>query len=161
MLWYIRYAEYMLKVGTSKASFNLSFDSVNYLNCFYTSCLVFLCVSLIFCWQSYSGVLDKFCDLLFPWTCVSNHGFSKWGFFFLLFSHHGHAFVNLFDWNRAMALFLSCLYLCLLYGLYVPDWEYHVPTEPSSVPMIFSVSIDVVFFFASHLFGGLQALAQR
>jgi len=69
--------------------------------------------------------------LLFPLTCVSSHGFS----------HIGHAFVNLFEWNRALALFLSVIYLCLLYGMYVPDWEYEVPTEPSSEPMKFSVSV--------------------
>jgi hypothetical protein len=46
-----------------------------------------------------------------------------------------------------LALFLSVIYLCLLYGMYVPDWEYEVPTEPSSEPMIFSVSVNVFYFF--------------
>jgi hypothetical protein len=31
--------------------------------------------------------------------------------------------------------------------MYVPDWEYEVPTEPSSEPMKFSVSVYVVYIF--------------
>ncbi|KAF1888860.1 hypothetical protein Lal_00036902 [Lupinus albus] len=44
---------------------------------------------------------------------------------------------------QAVALFLSGLYICLLYGLYVPDWEYQIPTEPSSAPITFSVKCGV------------------
>jgi hypothetical protein len=51
-----------------------------------------------------------------------------------------------------LALFLSVIYLCLLYGMYVPDWEYEVPTEPSSEPMIFSVSVNVFYFFLTCFF---------
>ncbi|CAI8591698.1 unnamed protein product [Vicia faba] len=45
--------------------------------------------------------------------------------------------------RKALALFLSVIYLCLLYGMYVPDWEYEVPTEPSKAPLIFSVKCGV------------------
>ncbi|GAU16521.1 hypothetical protein TSUD_167520 [Trifolium subterraneum] len=45
--------------------------------------------------------------------------------------------------RKALALSLSVIYLFLLYGMYVPDWEYEVPTEPSSEPMIFSVKCGV------------------
>jgi len=69
--------------------------------------------------------------LLFPLTCVSSHGFLKW----IIFLSH-----------IALALFLSVIYLCLLYGMYVPDWEYEVPTEPSAEPMKFSVSVCLLHF---------------
>jgi len=46
-----------------------------------------------------------------------------------------------------VALTISFLYLCLVYGLYVPDWEYQIQTEPSSEPKTFSVSIDVLCWF--------------
>lgn len=46
-----------------------------------------------------------------------------------------------------MALILSFLYLCLLYGLYVPDWVYQIQTEPSAEPKTFSVSVDIFCFF--------------
>lgn len=36
---------------------------------------------------------------------------------------------------------LTTIYMVLLYGLYVPDWEYQIPSESSSVaPKTFSVS---------------------
>ncbi|KAL5538735.1 hypothetical protein UlMin_044733, partial [Ulmus minor] len=34
----------------------------------------------------------------------------------------------------AVALILSTIYLALLYGLKVPDWEYHIPIENSTSP---------------------------
>ncbi|KAL5581212.1 hypothetical protein UlMin_013654 [Ulmus minor] len=37
-----------------------------------------------------------------------------------------------FQW--AVALILSTIYLALLYGLKVPDWEYHIPIENSTSP---------------------------
>ncbi|KAL5538620.1 hypothetical protein UlMin_042838 [Ulmus minor] len=37
-----------------------------------------------------------------------------------------------FQW--AAALILSTIYLALLYGLKVPDWEYHIPIENSTSP---------------------------
>ncbi|KAK7295816.1 hypothetical protein RJT34_18728 [Clitoria ternatea] len=46
-----------------------------------------------------------------------------------------------FQW--AVGLILSVLYLFLLYGLYVPDWEYQIPTEPSAVPKTFSVKCGI------------------
>ncbi|KAF5746341.1 Heparan-alpha-glucosaminide N-acetyltransferase [Tripterygium wilfordii] len=43
-----------------------------------------------------------------------------------------------FQW--VVVLVLSVIYLSLLYGLYVPDWEYQIPVETSSsAPKIFSV----------------------
>ncbi|KAF3430878.1 hypothetical protein FNV43_RR25608 [Rhamnella rubrinervis] len=43
-----------------------------------------------------------------------------------------------------LALMLTTLYLSLLYGLYVPSWEYQIPTESSlSPPKIFSVNCGV------------------
>ncbi|KAG6712270.1 hypothetical protein I3842_05G095300 [Carya illinoinensis] len=47
-----------------------------------------------------------------------------------------------FQW--ALVLMLSTLYLSLLYGLYVPDWEYRIPIETSSSPpKLFSVKCGV------------------
>lgn len=59
--------------------------------------------------------------------------------------------INLSEYIRALALFLSVIYLCLLYGMYVPDWEYEVPTEPSSEPMKFSVSVLCLLHFHTYL----------
>jgi heparan-alpha-glucosaminide N-acetyltransferase len=59
----------------------------------------------------------------------------------------GSTLLRKYRYQWALALFLSVIYLCLLYGMYVPDWEYEVPTEPSSEPMIFSVSVNVFYFF--------------
>ncbi|XP_019465287.1 PREDICTED: heparan-alpha-glucosaminide N-acetyltransferase-like [Lupinus angustifolius] len=55
----------------------------------------------------------------------------------------GSSLVRKYRYQWSVALVLSGLYLCLLYGLYVPDWEYQVPTEPSSAPMTFSVKCGV------------------
>ncbi|XP_019456916.1 PREDICTED: heparan-alpha-glucosaminide N-acetyltransferase-like [Lupinus angustifolius] len=55
----------------------------------------------------------------------------------------GSSLARKYRYQWAVALFLSGLYLCLLYGLYVPDWEYQIPTEPSSAPMTFSVKCGV------------------
>ncbi|WJX80562.1 heparan-alpha-glucosaminide N-acetyltransferase [Trifolium repens] len=55
----------------------------------------------------------------------------------------GSTLLRKYRYQWALALFLSVIYLCLLYGMYVPDWEYEVPTEPSSEPMIFSVKCGV------------------
>lgn len=45
---------------------------------------------------------------------------------------------------RAVILMISVLYLLLLYGLYVPDWEYQIPigtsSSSSSAPKTFLVS---------------------
>lgn len=51
----------------------------------------------------------------------------------------GSTLLRKYRYQWALALFLSVFYLCLLYGMYVPDWEYEVPTEPSSAPLVFSV----------------------
>lgn len=55
----------------------------------------------------------------------------------------GSSLLRKYRYQWTAALFLSGLYLFFLYGLYVPDWEYEVPTEPSSEPMMFSVKCGV------------------
>ncbi|CAL5190985.1 unnamed protein product [Lathyrus oleraceus] len=55
----------------------------------------------------------------------------------------GSTLLRKYRYQWALALFLSVIYLCLLYGMYVPDWEYEVPTEPSKAPSIFSVKCGV------------------
>lgn len=40
---------------------------------------------------------------------------------------------------RAVAFVLTTLYLLMLYGLYVPDWEYRIPTYASSGAEVFKV----------------------
>ncbi|XP_019429561.1 PREDICTED: heparan-alpha-glucosaminide N-acetyltransferase-like [Lupinus angustifolius] len=55
----------------------------------------------------------------------------------------GSSLVRKYRYQWAVALFLSGIYICLLYGLYVPDWEYQIPTEPSSAPMTLSVKCGV------------------
>ncbi|TKY64765.1 Heparan-alpha-glucosaminide N-acetyltransferase [Spatholobus suberectus] len=55
----------------------------------------------------------------------------------------GTSLLRKYRYQWAVALILSVLYLYLLYGLYVPDWEYQIPTEPSAVPKIFSVKCGV------------------
>ncbi|OIW12823.1 hypothetical protein TanjilG_24756 [Lupinus angustifolius] len=44
---------------------------------------------------------------------------------------------------RFVALFLTCIYLCLLYGLYVPDWEYKILIDSFSAPKTYSVKCGV------------------
>ncbi|XP_050223783.1 uncharacterized protein LOC126673615 isoform X2 [Mercurialis annua] len=60
---------------------------------------------------------------------------------------HANSYSSLFRKYRlqlVMALVLTSTYLCLLYGLYVPDWEYQIPDEASSsVLKIFSVKCGV------------------
>ncbi|KAB1201989.1 hypothetical protein CJ030_MR8G005371 [Morella rubra] len=48
-----------------------------------------------------------------------------------------------YQFQRALALMLTTAYLCLLYGLYVPDWEYQIPTESSSTQKLFSVKCGI------------------
>lgn len=49
--------------------------------------------------------------------------------------------LSLFLSCRAVAMILSILYVILLYGLYVPDWEYQIPIETSfTSPKTFLVS---------------------
>ncbi|WRX09130.1 Heparan-alpha-glucosaminide N-acetyltransferase [Theobroma cacao] len=58
--------------------------------------------------------------------------------------HHVKSELNLlrkhrFQWVAALAL--TIIYISLLYGLYVPDWEYQIPVATSSsAPKFFSVS---------------------
>lgn len=40
---------------------------------------------------------------------------------------------------RATALVITILYLLMLYGLYVPDWEYRIPIGASSGAEAFKV----------------------
>ncbi|XP_016647997.1 PREDICTED: heparan-alpha-glucosaminide N-acetyltransferase isoform X1 [Prunus mume] len=46
-----------------------------------------------------------------------------------------------FQWSAA--LIITVLYLSLLYGLHVPDWEYQIPGVSSSAPKTFSVKCGV------------------
>ncbi|BBG93771.1 Protein of unknown function D [Prunus dulcis] len=46
-----------------------------------------------------------------------------------------------FQWSAA--LIITVLYLSLLYGLHVPDWEYQIPGDSSSAPKTFSVKCGV------------------
>ncbi|XP_021900262.1 heparan-alpha-glucosaminide N-acetyltransferase isoform X3 [Carica papaya] len=50
-----------------------------------------------------------------------------------------------YQYHWVVAFVLTTTYLSLLYGLYVPDWEYQIPVEaPSSAPpQIFSVKCGV------------------
>lgn len=52
--------------------------------------------------------------------------------------------LNKYMYQWLVAAILSIVYLSLLYGLYVPDWEYQIPSESSSLPpKIFSVKCGV------------------
>lgn len=55
----------------------------------------------------------------------------------------GPSLLRKYRYQWAVALIISFLYICFLYGLYVPDWEYQISTEPSSVPKTFSVKCGV------------------
>ncbi|XP_057436592.1 uncharacterized protein LOC130729004 isoform X1 [Lotus japonicus] len=55
----------------------------------------------------------------------------------------GSSLLRKYRYQWAVAFVLSGFYLCLLYGLYVPDWEYQIPTDSSSVPKTFSVKCGV------------------
>ncbi|CAM6098238.1 unnamed protein product [Calypogeia fissa] len=44
-----------------------------------------------------------------------------------------HAILKMYFWHWVVAGLLSTVYLILLYGLYVPDWEFVPSTDPSSV----------------------------
>ncbi|KAI4336454.1 hypothetical protein L6164_014979 [Bauhinia variegata] len=55
----------------------------------------------------------------------------------------GSSLLKKYQYQWAVAFFLTSFYLCLLYGLYVPDWQYRIPMEPSSASKIFSVKCGV------------------
>ncbi|XP_047171951.1 heparan-alpha-glucosaminide N-acetyltransferase [Vigna umbellata] len=55
----------------------------------------------------------------------------------------GPSLLRKYRYQWVVALIISFVYLCLLYGLYVPDWEYQIQTEPSSEPKTFSVKCGV------------------
>ncbi|KAJ7979699.1 Heparan-alpha-glucosaminide N-acetyltransferase [Quillaja saponaria] len=55
----------------------------------------------------------------------------------------GVSLLKKYQYQWVVALVLTSLYLALLYGLYVPDWEYQIPNAPSSAPKIFSVKCGV------------------
>ncbi|KAG6426666.1 hypothetical protein SASPL_110893 [Salvia splendens] len=48
-----------------------------------------------------------------------------------------------YRWQWATAFVLSTVYLLMLYGLYVPDWEYHIPIEASFRAEVFKVKCGV------------------
>ncbi|MED6183619.1 hypothetical protein PIB30_039366 [Stylosanthes scabra] len=55
----------------------------------------------------------------------------------------GSSLLRKYRYQWAVSLLVSGVYLSLLYGLYVPDWEYRIATESSSEPKIFSVKCGV------------------
>ncbi|GMN45121.1 hypothetical protein TIFTF001_014309 [Ficus carica] len=56
----------------------------------------------------------------------------------------GSSLLRNYQFQWAVALILSILYVILLYGLYVPDWEYQIPIETSlSSPKTFLVKCGV------------------
>ncbi|MED6143079.1 hypothetical protein PIB30_003357 [Stylosanthes scabra] len=55
----------------------------------------------------------------------------------------GSSLIRKYRYQWAVSLLVSGVYLSLLYGLYVPDWEYRIATESSSEPKIFSVKCGV------------------
>lgn len=55
----------------------------------------------------------------------------------------GSSLLSKYRFQWALALMLTTVYLCLLYGLYVPDWEYQIPTESSSTQKLFSVKCGI------------------
>ncbi|WOL00601.1 heparan-alpha-glucosaminide N-acetyltransferase-like isoform X1 [Canna indica] len=50
----------------------------------------------------------------------------------------GYSLVRRYRYQLLVGLFLTSVYMILLYGLYVPDWEYQIPVAGSS-PKSFSV----------------------
>ncbi|KAH6815317.1 heparan-alpha-glucosaminide N-acetyltransferase-like protein [Perilla frutescens var. frutescens] len=48
-----------------------------------------------------------------------------------------------YKWQWAMALMLTAVYLLMLYALYVPDWEYHIPAGASSGAEVFRLKCGV------------------
>lgn len=48
-----------------------------------------------------------------------------------------------YKWQWVTAFVLTAVYLLMLYGLYVPDWEYHIPVGASSGAQAFSVKCGV------------------
>ncbi|XP_050276002.1 uncharacterized protein LOC126718021 isoform X2 [Quercus robur] len=56
----------------------------------------------------------------------------------------GSSLLRKYRFQWFFALMLTTLYLFLLYGLYVPDWEYQIPIKSSSsAPKMFSVKCGV------------------
>ncbi|XP_022898585.1 uncharacterized protein LOC111412072 [Olea europaea var. sylvestris] len=66
--------------------------------------------------------------------------------YFVINRHHteNESFQSvLFLEIKVVVLMLTVLYLLLLYGLYVPDWEYQIPIEASSSAKVYSVKCGV------------------
>ncbi|XP_019441570.1 PREDICTED: heparan-alpha-glucosaminide N-acetyltransferase-like [Lupinus angustifolius] len=57
--------------------------------------------------------------------------------------HSGLSLLWKYRYQGFVALFLTCIYLCLLYGLYVPDWEYKILIDSFSAPKTYSVKCGV------------------
>ncbi|KAB2625064.1 heparan-alpha-glucosaminide N-acetyltransferase-like [Pyrus ussuriensis x Pyrus communis] len=55
----------------------------------------------------------------------------------------GRSLLRKYRSQLAVALIITTIYLSLLYGLYVPDWEYQIPVDSSSAPKTFSVKCGV------------------
>eukprot|EP00268_Persea_americana_P038201 TRINITY_DN37823_c0_g1_i3.p1 TRINITY_DN37823_c0_g1~~TRINITY_DN37823_c0_g1_i3.p1 ORF type:complete len:399 (-),score=61.54 TRINITY_DN37823_c0_g1_i3:423-1619(-) len=56
----------------------------------------------------------------------------------------GFSMLKKYRYQWLVAIILTTIYMALLYGLYVPDWEYQIPSESSSIaPKTFSVKCGV------------------
>ncbi|KAL0363828.1 UNVERIFIED_CONTAM: Heparan-alpha-glucosaminide N-acetyltransferase [Sesamum angustifolium] len=55
----------------------------------------------------------------------------------------GLSLLKKYQWHRNLMFMLSTIYLLLLYGLYVPDWEYQIPIGAPSEAKIFMVKCGV------------------
>ncbi|XP_009359837.2 heparan-alpha-glucosaminide N-acetyltransferase [Pyrus x bretschneideri] len=55
----------------------------------------------------------------------------------------GRSLLRKYRSQLAVALIITTIYLSLLYGLYVPDWEYQIPVDSSSALKTFSVKCGV------------------
>ncbi|GER39228.1 hypothetical protein STAS_15835 [Striga asiatica] len=55
----------------------------------------------------------------------------------------GSSLIKKYQWHWIMVLLLTSVYLLLLYAVYVPDWEYHIPHDTSSEAKINMVKCGV------------------
>ncbi|KAI3467842.1 hypothetical protein Pfo_024505 [Paulownia fortunei] len=55
----------------------------------------------------------------------------------------GLSLLKKYQWHWTVVFVLTTIYLLLLYGLYVPDWEYQIPYDASSEAKIFMVTCGV------------------
>lgn len=86
-------------------------------------------VSVNACFRHFGFELLKMTSHLFG-VCILNKPF------FLLY-------LPPFSFNRLVGLIIMMTYTVLLYGLYVPDWEYEISVA-GSAPRSFSVSVVIL-----------------